>query len=261
MLAATTPTGRGFHRYDVDGYGEWLDGSGWPRRHFGIGRLWPLLTGERGHFDVLAGGSATTELAAMLMMRGRGGLLPEQIWDAGPLPWRGLEPGAPTASAMPLAWAHSELIKLALTRASGTPVEQLQVVTSRYQGGAIPQSARWFWRDRSPVTSLPSGRDLVVADTQGFTLHYGLDDWDPATIAEQPSVPLGLGLFGVTLTPGDLRQHQSLQFVRRYDDGSWESSPRHDVALRTGPQVAVRLHPRHVAALSAAGIGRQSAPR
>jgi hypothetical protein len=62
-------------------------------------------------------------------------------------------------------------------------------------------------------------------------------------------------LFGVTLTPTDLQAHHSLQFVRRYDDGSWESSRRHDVGLQTGPAAAVRLDPRHVAALAAAGIG------
>src|SRR5262249_61726396 len=70
MLGADTPNGRAYRRYDVDGYGEWLDGSGWPVRKFGIGRPWPLLAGERGHLDVLAGGAATTQLRAMLAMRG-----------------------------------------------------------------------------------------------------------------------------------------------------------------------------------------------
>jgi glucoamylase len=189
----------------------------------------------------------------MLAMRGRGGHPPEQVWDAGPLPWRGLEPGRPTASAMPLAWAHSELIKLAVTRATGTPVEQLQLVRSRYQGAGVPRSDRWFWRDATPVTSLPAGRTLVVADPQGFTLHYGFDDWDPSTVAERPSAALGLGLFGVTLTAADLDGRRSLQFVRRYDDGGWESARQHDVALQAGPAAATRLHPRHLAALTAAG--------
>src|ERR1700760_294804 len=103
MLGADTPHGRAYHRYDVDGYGEWLDGSGWPVRKFGIGRPWPLLAGERGHLEVLAGGDATIQLRAMLAMRGRGGLLPEQIWDANPLPRQNLWPGQPTGSAMPLA--------------------------------------------------------------------------------------------------------------------------------------------------------------
>ena len=215
MLGADTPSGRAYHRYDVDGYGEWLDGSGWPVRKFGIGRPWPLLAGERGHLDVLAGGDATTQLQAMLAMRGRGGLLPEQIWDADPLPWQNLRPGQPTGSAMPLAWAHSELIKLAVAVATGKPVELLAMVSDRYRA-VVPASQTWFWRDASPVQALPAGRTLVVADLSPFTLHYGFDDWDPATITERDAQGLGLGLFGVTLTPADLAGRASLQFVRRY---------------------------------------------
>ena len=40
----------------------------------------------------------------------------------------------------------------------------------------------WFWRESSPVQALPAGRTLVVADLGPFTLHYGFDDWDPATV-------------------------------------------------------------------------------
>ena len=162
MLGTDTPTGRAYHRYDVDGYGEWLDGSGWPVRKFGIGRPWPLLAGERGHFDVLSGGNASTQLLAMLAMRGRGGLLSEQVWDAGPLPWQNLQPGQATGSAMPLAWAHSELIKLAVAAAARKPVELLTLVTDRYHG-TVPASQTWFWREPLPVGALPAGRTLVVA--------------------------------------------------------------------------------------------------
>ena len=224
MLGADTPNGRAYHRYDIDGYGEWLDGSGWPVRKFGIGRPWPLLAGERGHLDVLAGGDASAQLQAMLAMRGRGGLLPEQIWDASPLPWQNLRPGQPTGSAMPLAWAHSELIKLAVAVATRKPVELLTLVSDRYHA-AVPASQTWFWRDSTPVLALPAGRTLVVAGLSPFTLHYGFNDWDPATISERDAQGLGLGLFGVTLTPADLAGRASLQFVRRYPDGSWEPPP------------------------------------
>ena len=145
MLGADTPSGRAYHRYDVDGYGEWLDGTGWPVRRFGIGRPWPLLAGERGHLDVLSGGDASAQLQAMLAMRGRGGLLPEQVWEACPLPWQHLRPGQPTGSAMPLAWAHSELIKLAFAVAA-KPFELLTLVSDRYHA-AVPASQTWFWRD------------------------------------------------------------------------------------------------------------------
>jgi glucoamylase len=252
MLGADTPSGRAYHRYDIDGYGEWLDGSGWPVRKFGIGRPWPLLAGERGHLDLLAGGDASVQLRAMLAMRGRGGLLPEQVWDAGPLPWQNLRPGQPTGSAMPLAWAHSELIKLAVAVAAGRPAEMLALVTDRYHA-AVPASPRWFWRDASPVLALPAGRSLVVAGSGPFTLHYGFNDWNPVTISERDAEPLGLGLFGVTLTPADLAGQASLQFVRRYPDGSWERATRHDVTLGTPGPATLRLSATHRSRLRASG--------
>jgi hypothetical protein len=252
MLAADTPSGRAYHRYDIDGYGEWLDGSGWPVRKFGIGRPWPLLAGERGHLDVLSGGDASAQLRAMLAMRGRGGLLPEQVWDAGQLPWQNLRPGQPTGSAMPLAWAHSELIKLAVAVATKKPVELLALVSNRYQA-AVPASQTWFWRDWTPVVALPAGRTLVVAGPGPFTLHYGFNDWDPATITERDAQALGLGLFGVTLTPADLGAQASLQFVRRYPDGSWEPATRHDVTLGVPGPATLRLSDAHLGRLAAAG--------
>jgi glucoamylase len=254
MLGTDTPSGRAYHRYAVDSYGEWLDGSGWPVRKFGIGRPWPLLAGERGHLDVLAGGDATTQLRAMLAMRGRGGLLPEQIWDANALPWRNLRPGQPSGSAMPLAWAHSELIKLAVAAATGRPVELLALVSDRYRG-VVPASRTWFWRESSPVRALPAGRTLVVADLDPFTLHYGFDDWDPATITERDAQGLGLGLFGVTLSPADLAGRASLQFVRRYRDGRWEGATRHDVELGAPGPATLRLSGAHRGRLGAAGGG------
>ena len=247
MLGADTPSGRAYHRYDIDGYGEWLDGTGWPVRKFGIGRPWPLLAGERGHLDVLSGGDASAQLQAMLAMRGRGGLLPEQVWDAGQLPWQHLRPGQPTGSAMPLAWAHSELVKLAVAVATGKPVELLTLVSRPVPRGRArlaelvlarrqPRSSRcppggaWSWPDR-PVH--PALR-LQRLETRSRS-------------ANGTRSRLGLGLFGVTLTPADLAGQASLQFVRRYPDGSWEPSTRHDVTLGApgpGHPAAVSRPPR-----------------
>ena len=80
----------------------------------GIGRAWPLLTGERGHYELAAGRDAEAQvmLRAMKNMSGRGGLIPEQIWDTAALPAQNLFPGRPAGSAMPLVWAHAEFIKL-----------------------------------------------------------------------------------------------------------------------------------------------------
>lgn len=250
MIGRETPSGRTYYRYNMDGYGEWLDGSGWPVRRFGIGRPWPLLAGERGHYEVLAGRGAASQLAALVAMRGRGGLLPEQIWDANPLPWRNLAPGKPSGSAMPLAWAHSELIKLAITATTGRPVEMLRLVTDRYHA-QVPHSEQWFWRDAAPVRELPVARTLVVEDTQPFTLHFGFDEWTRVT--ELTAQPLGLGMFGVRLSPDTLGGHASLQFVRRYADGHWEPAARNDVRLGVTTSPTLRLSPAERGRLASAG--------
>jgi hypothetical protein len=117
----------------------------------------------------------------------------------------------------------------------------------------VPVSQSWFWRDSTPVLALPAGRTLVVADLSPFTLHYGFDDWDPATITERDAQGLGLGLFGVTLTPADLGGRASLQFVRRYPDGSWEPATRHDVTLGGPGPATLRLSAGHAGRLTAGG--------
>lgn len=157
---------------------------------------------------------------------------------------------------MPLAWAHSELIKLAVAADSGRPFEMPTTVTNRYPHAAVPASTTCFWRDTTPVHELPPGRTLVIAGTGPFTLHYGFDNWNPTSIAERTAQPIGLGLFGVTLAPDDLAGHLSLQFVRRYPDGSWEPATRNDVALAAAPAAAVHLSPAHIGAITATGQRR-----
>jgi hypothetical protein len=52
-LKVETPRGAAWHRYQGDGYGEHPDGEPFDGR--GMGRAWPLLTGERGHYELAAG--------------------------------------------------------------------------------------------------------------------------------------------------------------------------------------------------------------
>jgi glucoamylase len=53
LLKVDTPAGSVWRRYNRDGYGEHEDGR--PYDGTGIGRPWPLLAGERGHYDLVAG--------------------------------------------------------------------------------------------------------------------------------------------------------------------------------------------------------------
>lgn len=106
-----TPCGPAWHRYNGDGYGEHEDGA--PFDGTGRGRLWPLLTGERGHYELAAGRDPLPYLRAVECFASEGGLLPEQVWDTGPHPGRG------TGSATPLVWAHAEYVRLLRSRRDG----------------------------------------------------------------------------------------------------------------------------------------------
>jgi glucoamylase len=111
-LKRETKTGPGWVRSTYDGYGETADGS--PFRKAGIGRVWPLLAGERAHYEIAFGNReyALELLRTMSRQTSQAGMIPEQVWDADDIPERFLFNGHPAGSGMPLVWAHSEYIKL-----------------------------------------------------------------------------------------------------------------------------------------------------
>jgi glucoamylase len=88
-----------YGRYPNDGYGERYVGGSPP----GVGQAWPLLTGERGIYTVLAGGDASSYASVMTLTAGNESLIPEQVWPS---------TGTPTGSARPLVWSHAEFIIL-----------------------------------------------------------------------------------------------------------------------------------------------------
>ena len=218
VLRVETPSGPSYHRYNGDGYGEHADGA--PFDGSGIGRLWPLLTGERGHYAVSAGEDAKPYLDAMARMTGPGGLIPEQIWDSEPIPEHGLVPGKPSGSAMPLVWAHGEFLKLLAAQTNGRPAELLDVVENRY-GGKLPQAQQWHWRDNSPFTQMPGGRRLLIECREPFRLHYGFNGWHRSLNSD--SQPTHFGLHGVLLTVEEIDGAGRLDFTFYFPDrDAWQ---------------------------------------
>ena len=138
-LEFETPNGPFWHRSSLDGYGEMRDGSRWRPTENGsrqtLGRGWPLLTGERGEYQLAYGQSAQLYLDTMARSASAGtGLLPEQVWDHRAPAGEGtrFEPGKGTFSARPLAWTHAEFLRLAASIDAGGPIETPQVVACRY---------------------------------------------------------------------------------------------------------------------------------
>lgn len=208
LLKVRTPSGTAYRRYNGDGYGEHADGSAFDGT--GIGRAWPLLLGERAHFDMQRGDDPLPYLEMMTHMTGPGGLIPEQVWDGPSLPDRGLEPGKPSGSAMPLVWAHAEYLKLLHARQKMRPVEMLQSVEAHLRGRRSMAKA-WHWRPGTPFAALPEGRDLVIDLPTAFVLHLGYDGWQ--SVEDRLSSPLQFGRQGVRLTARDFAGRHSVDFT------------------------------------------------
>ena len=134
-LATDTPSGRMWHRYTHDGYGERADGSPWTLATGGIGRLWPLLSGERGEYELASGRGALSHLRTMHRSANDGYMIPEQVWDRPEPTSFGHVFGKGTGSAGPLAWAMAQYVRLAQGIAHGSPVETPHVTRHRYVTG------------------------------------------------------------------------------------------------------------------------------
>jgi glucoamylase len=218
LLKVETPHGIAYYRYNGDGYGEHVDGTSFDGS--GIGRAWPLLTGELGHFQLQLGHDPLPYLEMMTRMTGPSGLIPEQVWDGPSLPQRGLEIGKPTGSAMPLVWAHAEFLTLLYARQQMRPFEMLKSVEEHCRGKR-PKRGAWHWRPETPFDVLPEDRDLLFDLPTSFVLHVGSDGWQQ--IEDRPSTPLQFGRQGVRLTKDELAHRRVLDFTFYFVDAArWE---------------------------------------
>jgi glucoamylase len=221
LLKVETPAGPCWHRYNEDGYGEHDDGSAYDGT--GRGRAWPLLTGERGHYELCAGHEVLPYLQAMTRMASPGGMLPEQVWDAAPIPGRGLSAGRPTGAAMPLVWAHAEYLKLAASRMLKRPFDRPEAVWERYHGQR-PPLAQVIWTERAPVTRLPPSCTLLVALTEAGAVRFGLDGWQGTQ--ELPTSANSLGLHTVRLDTAQLPAGRVVDFTFRRG-ATWDGRDYH----------------------------------
>ncbi len=217
LLKVETPSGPTWHRYVDDGYGEHHDGSAYDGT--GHGRGWPLLTGERGHYEVAAGNDALPLLDAMAAMMSSGGMLPEQVWDTAPIPERYLFPGRPSGSAMPLAWAHAEFIKLVISQHRQRPIDRPTAAWQRYRGQRL-RAKRAFWFPNAPIAYLPAGSRLVVALPRPAEIRWSSDGAQHT--ADTPTLDAGLATHTADLHVERLAPGQRVDFTWRWrDTGEW----------------------------------------
>jgi len=203
VLKIKTPNGDCWRRYNHDGYGQRKDGG--PYMGWGQGRAWPLLGGERGHYELAAGGDPKPFIEAMEQFASMGGMLPEQIWDYADYPQEDMYFGKSAGSAQPLVWAHSEYLKLLKSTVDGKVFDCISVVRDRYAaepGKRTFQSNVEIFQTSRPVKTLKAGMTLRVVDTVHFSVLYTCDNWATKTMKE--SWPLGyVGNYAdITTKPG-----------------------------------------------------------
>jgi len=226
LLKVDTPYGPVWRRYTGDGYGEHDDGR--PYDGTGRGRPWPLLTGERGHYELSAGHDPLPLLRAICGMASPLGLIPEQIWDGETTPARGLLFGRPSGSATPLAWAHAEFAKLVISRQLGRPVDRPNSTWQRYRGRR-PAVRRAFWSPHAPMGQIPLGSCLAVALPQPGVVRWRLDD-SPSE-SEAVTRDTGLGFHVVEIDTTRLRLGQQIGFVWQPREGATGTIKEYRVAV------------------------------
>jgi glucoamylase len=217
-LKTDFPGGPCWRRYNYDGYGQ-RDGGG-PFLGWGRGRPWPLLTGERGHYELAAGRDPEPFLRAMENFATRTRLLPEQIWDQPDIPRAMLYYGKPTGAAMPLMWAHAEYIKLLRSHADGVVFDLIPEVAERYQRPRTRKSLEVWNANSRQIARVPAGVTLRIQAPRPFSLHWSRDGW--TTTADTRSQPTSIGINFVDIEiPGDARAPILFTFFW-LDDGRWE---------------------------------------
>ncbi|MFI5338878.1 MAG: glycoside hydrolase family 15 protein [Candidatus Methylomirabilales bacterium] len=219
-LKTETATGPVWHRYNEDGYGEHEEGSAFDGT--GIGRGWPLLAGERAHYELAKGDRA--EAARLLrVMAGQtspGGLIPEQVWAAPDIPGRELFNGHPSGSAMPLVWAHAEYVKLLRSLQDGRVFDMPPQAVQRYQVEKVA-SAFGIWRYNHKCIRVPAGKRLRVEVLAPALVHWSADDWH--TVQDVRTVDSRLGVHFADLPTDRLPAGRTVTFTFLWlEVGRWE---------------------------------------
>jgi glucoamylase len=216
VLKRDLPQGPGWRRYNRDGYGQKPDGSAFDGT--GEGRCWPILAGERAHYELAVGRDPMPFIGAMEQFANEGGMLPEQLWDADDLPNGTMKRGGPTGSAMPLCWSHAEYLTLVRSHKDSMCFDRVEPVYQRYAKG-VTGSAIEMWTLAHQPQRIAQGKTLRVITERAATIHWSADDW--ATTHDLETRDVGIGCWFGDLPSDQLQPGAIVAFTLRWQEG-WE---------------------------------------
>jgi len=217
VLKVDTPFGPCWRRYNHDGFGQRDDGASY--NGWGVGRAWPLLTAERGHYELAAGRDPEPYLRALEKFSGGIGLIPEQIWDAPDLPSRHFLFGRKTGAAMPLLWAHAEYVKLRHSLVDGKSCDVIEPAYDRYVRGHREHRPIEVWKFNRQVPMIAVGTRLRIQATSPFLLHWTSDEWLHSTDTRSMATSVDIEFVDLPLPV----QSTTIRFTFLWvDENRWE---------------------------------------
>lgn len=231
-LQTTLPQGPGYHRYNNDVYGQGPQGQPWVNDNSGIGRPWPLLTGERGHYEVALGNDATPYVHYIENFAGLEKLIPEQIWDQPDRTNPTFKLGGPTGSARPLAWAHAEYIKLVCSVSNKKVFDRVDAVEARYLDASAPPTYR---KVRAPNTleifnlayrpsQMKAGYTIRFPLGANFKLRWTGNNWSTSTDTDATQLLSSLPFYYVDIPTTQAQAGITLKFSIFWKNSqTWQS--------------------------------------
>jgi glucoamylase len=151
-----------------------------------------------------------------------GGMIPEQVWDAPDIPEKELSFGRPSGSAMPLAWAHAEYVKLLRSLRDGRVFDMPPQTVRRYrQTNSRAEFAPW--RFNLKCRSVAAGKALRIETLSPAVIHWSSDGWQ--TDADVSTRDTRLGVHVADLPTSGLAAGRTIRFsIYWSDERRWEGT-------------------------------------
>ncbi|HEY5958564.1 MAG TPA: glycoside hydrolase family 15 protein, partial [Polyangiaceae bacterium] len=228
VLKVELPQGPSWRRYNHDGYGQKNDGGAFDGT--GVGRPWPLLTGERGHYELANDRDPKPFVTTMESFANEGGMISEQLWDADEQPKKELLRGQPTGAAMPLCWSHAEYLSLVRSAHDGVTFDRVEPAYQRYVVGAAKHTHE-MWSLHHSIRSMPAGRILRLILSAHASVSWSFDNW--ASTSQTSATQLSaLGLWYVDLPTEASPAGTVIHFVLHFEADQRRESGNRSVTIR-----------------------------
>jgi glucoamylase len=224
VLRRELPQGPCWRRYNHDGYGQNADGSAFEGA--GVGRSWPILTGERGHYELAAGRDPLPYIQSIEKFANAGHMITEQLWDDDDLPDGKMKRGLPTGAAMPLCWSHAEYLSLVRSRHDGVCYDRIEPAYQRYVAKPVA-SRHEIWSLNHSLRRVPRRKILRVILPADATIIWTVDGWATKNSLDMTRNET-FGLWFADLATGKLPSGTVVEFTffwkadQRWEGRNWQ---------------------------------------